>query len=42
MPERLDPLDYPGKPSLDYITCSGTGFGPSPENQRPSLQHLGN
>jgi DNA-directed RNA polymerase I subunit RPA2 len=34
----LPPLEYPKKPSLDYIN---KGFGPTPKEPRPALQHLG-
>jgi len=38
MPELLDPLNYPTKPSLRYLNRD---FGPSPEKPLASLQHLG-
>ena len=34
----LPPLEYPKKPSLDYIN---KGYGPIAETARPALQHLG-
>jgi len=38
MPEFLEPLEYPKKPSLQYINRN---FGPSPGKPIDALQHLG-